>query len=265
MAARRPSISWRTPPWPGSIVSVRRLPIPATSGGTDAPVGRQRRDRDALRTRGQDRSARGHRVGARAERRGHDEPIAGHPGVEHVVHADGNQDLPRPVADHREVVDGDRAVRLVPPDVESRDADGRPPAGGDLLERPRHALGGHRHQHADAPAGHAEHRARARGARVQRREGGPVPSEGEEQVAGRRPRRGPPLGASVRRRVSGPRSHHGRTPRRRSPRAPSRDDGSDGRPRRPGGGWARARPSPHHHGPPADERPPRAGRHAPRS
>ena len=158
---------------------------PGDERGAGAPVGRQRRDRHAVRTRRQDRSAAGHRVGARAQRRGHHEPITGDPGVEHAVHADGDQHLPRSVTDHCEVVDGDRAVHLVPADIESRYADGRPAAGGDLLERPRQAVGGHRHQHADAPAGHAEHRSRARGAGVQRREGGPVPSEGQEQVAGR--------------------------------------------------------------------------------
>ena len=148
-------------------------------------MGGQRGHHHALGTRRQDRSAPGHRVGAGAERRRHDEPVAGDPGVEHVVHAHRDQHLSRSVTGHREIVDGDRAARSVPADVEARDADGRPSAGGDLLERPRQAVGGHRRQHADAAARHAEHRTAARGAGVERREGGPVPSEREEQVAGR--------------------------------------------------------------------------------
>ena len=61
-----------------------------------SPVGGQRRHRHPLDARHKDRSARRHRVGARADRRGDHQPVAGNLRVEDVVDDDGYEQLAGP-------------------------------------------------------------------------------------------------------------------------------------------------------------------------
>jgi hypothetical protein len=125
----------------------------------------------------------GHRVGARPERRGHHEPVACDLRVQHLVHAHGHEHLTGSVAYHGSVVDSDRFAPVVPPDLETRDVDRRPPAFGDLVERGGRLVGRHGGQHADTAAGDAEHGPRRGRALMERRQRGPIASESDEQVA----------------------------------------------------------------------------------
>ncbi len=146
-------------------------------------VGLEWRDHHPVRARGEDRAARGHAVRARPQRRGHHGAVAGHARVEVVVDADGDEDLAGAGADHGDVVDGDTDRPIVGGDLEAGDRLGGEAAGLDLVERVDHRAGLHRRQHADAAAGHGEHRARRVRSGVQGVQRGAVAADGEQEVA----------------------------------------------------------------------------------
>ena len=103
-------------------------------------MGGHRRESHALGTGRQDRAADGHRVRARAERRGDDDAVAREPGVERLIHRDREHYLSRVVPDHHDVVDGDSGLVISPTHFESGDRHRAPLAFRKLLERRLHTF-----------------------------------------------------------------------------------------------------------------------------
>ena len=97
--------------WPAGCRRTRRVPAASTG-----PAG-------------------GHRVGARAQRRGHDQPVAGHAHVELVVDGDVGDELAGAAADHDEVVGGPVVGRVRRGDRQRRQRPRGPVARPDALER----------------------------------------------------------------------------------------------------------------------------------
>ena len=146
-------------------------------------MGRQRRDRHPLGSGRQQGPARGHRVGARADRGGDHQAVAGEARVEGAVDRDRHDQLAGAGADHGEIVDGHVAVPYGR-HVQPRHGHRLPVALADHLERGGHVVGVDRGQHADAPAGDPEHRPRRLGPGVERRQRRAVAAERDDDLAG---------------------------------------------------------------------------------
>ena len=124
-----------------------------------------------------------HRVRARTQRRGHDQPVAGDADVELVVDGDVGDELAGAAADHDPVVGGPVVGRVRRGDLQCRQRPRGPVARPDAIEPVGELLGRDRAQRAQAPAGDAEDRRVARRRGAQRREHRAVAPHGHDEVA----------------------------------------------------------------------------------
>jgi hypothetical protein len=130
---------------------------------------------------GQQRAARGERVGAGAQRRRDDDAVARGARVRRAVHVDVEHDLTRPAADDDDVVDRRLHLLAVPGDGETGELPAAPVAAGEAVERVVDLRRRRGREDPEAPAGDAEDGPAA--GPVERRQDRPVTADGEQEVA----------------------------------------------------------------------------------